>query len=159
MSDSGDPCEFVAPVLFDPAVEAGYMKHFVPIPSDVAARLGSAKRRVGSVDGRPFRRVMHRRPDGSPCLKFGEGWLREAGLPDGTEVLVVLGEDPNPDAVDLPDELQAALSNDAEAKLLWTMLTPGKQRTLAYGVERAKRPDTRRRRAAAVPAALVAEID
>lgn len=135
------------------------MKHFVPIPDRVATALEGAGRLTGSLDGRPFSRVMHRRPDGSRCLKFGEGWLREAGFADGTEVRVTLAVDPNPDAVDLPAALRTALSDDAEAALLWTMLTPGKQRTLAYGVARAKRPDTQRRRAAAVLSQLLADAD
>lgn len=144
--------EFTAPVLFDPEVDDGYMKHFIPIPDAVARSLDAAGavRLAGTLDDRTFRRAMHRRPDGSRCLKFGQAWLREAGLFDGAEVHVTLGPDPDPDHVDLPDELAAALQADPEATAAWQSLTPGRQRTLAYGVTRAKRPATRQRRAAAV---------
>ena len=143
------PHRFPAPVLFDPEVEAGYMKHFVPVPEDVARSLQGAARLVGKLDDRPFRRVFHERPDGSPCLKFGAGWLAEAKLTEGDEVIVELAADPEPDRVDLPEELELALAADPEAAMAWAALTPGKQRTLAYGVERAKRPETRRKRATA----------
>ena len=143
---------FAAPVLFDPEVEDGYMKHFVPVPESVARALEAhgATRLIGSLDGRAFRRVLHRRPDGGRCLKFGNGWLKDAGLGDGDEVRVTLAPDPDPDAVDVPAELAEALDVDAEAALAWAALTPGKQRTMAYAVARAKRPQTRHRRARAV---------
>ncbi|MEM0960990.1 MAG: YdeI/OmpD-associated family protein [Bacteroidota bacterium] len=63
---------------------------------------------------------------------------------------VTVAEDPDPDRVDLPDELQAALDLDPVASAAWRALTPGRQRTLAYGVGRAKRPETRVRRALAL---------
>ena len=55
-----------------------------------------------------------------------------------------------PDAVQIPEELQAALESDPRAQAEWARLTPGRRRTLAYSVERGKRPETRRRRAGAV---------
>ncbi|MEM0960989.1 MAG: hypothetical protein AAGK21_00450 [Bacteroidota bacterium] len=33
------PHEFLAPVLLDPDVEDGYMKHYVPLAKDIAASL------------------------------------------------------------------------------------------------------------------------
>jgi uncharacterized protein YdeI (YjbR/CyaY-like superfamily) len=56
--------------------------------------------------------------------------------------------------VDVPDELAALLDTDPAAEHLWGELTAGRQRTLVHDIERAKRIETRRRRAAAVVAAL-----
>jgi len=146
---------FSAPLLFAPEIERGYMKHYVPVPEDVARALEGVERLVGSLDGRRFRRVLHERPDGSPCLKLGVSWLRDAGLNEGDLLEVELAPDPDPDRVELPEELERALDDDPEAAFAWRELTPGKQRTLAYGVARAKRPETRMRRARALAASLV----
>ena len=47
----------------------------------------------------------------------------------------------------MPPELAAALAHDAEARERWDTFTPGRQRSLAVQVERARRPETRERRA------------
>ena len=85
-----DTHTFRAPVLFDPEVEDGYMKHFVPLPEDVAAALEAtgAKRFAGTLDAIPFRRVLHRRPQGDLVLKFGLGWLKDHRLKEGDELIV-----------------------------------------------------------------------
>jgi len=151
--------EFSAPLLFDSEIAKGYMKHFVPVPAKVADALAEsgATRLCGSLGPHAFRRTLHDRPDGSRCLKFGEGWLRDVGLREGDELAVTLYPDPDPDRVDIPDELAAALDEDPEAAVLWAAATPGRQRTLAYGVARAKRSETRARRAQALLAQLVDE--
>lgn len=126
------------------------MKHYVPLADDVAESLAGAPRLLGEIDGHAFRRTLQRRPNGEPCLRFGAGWLRDAGLTVGAVVPVVVAPDPDPDRVDLPEELTAALGLDPAAAAAWAALTPGRQRTMAYGVGRAKRPETRVRRALAL---------
>lgn len=140
----------MASVTFDPRVDDGYMKHFVPIPEAIARKLAGAKRLRGTLGEHPFRRAPATTSDGRPCLKFGVGWLRDAGLDVGDRVAVVVEVDPDPDAVDVPEELEAVLADDPELALAWESLTPGKRRTLVYPVTRAKRPATRVKRVAAV---------
>ncbi|MCB9554101.1 MAG: YdeI/OmpD-associated family protein [Myxococcales bacterium] len=149
---STPPYAFEATIAFDPAVADGYMKHYLPLPPAVAAALveGGVSRVVGTVGAVGFSRVVYDRPDGSRCLRFGEGWLRDAGLGVGDAVAVTLGPDPDPEHVEVPAELAAALDAQPGVALAWAALTPGKRRTLVYGVERARRPETRARRAAAV---------
>lgn len=142
--------EFPAPILRDPAVADGYMKHYVPLPEPVAEALGGSPRVAGTLGGVPFRRTVQRRAGGERCLRFGAGWLRDAGLDVGAVVPVRVGPDPEPDRVDVPAELDAALSLDPGARAAWRALPPGRRRTLAYGVARAKRPETRERRARAL---------
>jgi hypothetical protein len=138
---------FASQVLYDAAVAAGYMKHYVPLPAEVATALGVV-RVAGRIEGRPFRRSLQRRADGTWCLRFGASWLAEARLAVGEDVWVELEPDPDPDAVDLPDELAAALAADPDAAERWALLTTGRQRTLAAGVARGKAPATRTRKAA-----------
>lgn len=139
--------EFNAPLMFDLAVDDGYMKHYVPVPADVATHLADAPRLRGRVGGHAFRRVMHRRGDGEHCLKFGAGWLKTRGLMVGDVLAVEVSIDPEPDRVDVPEALEDALLAAPDAALRWDLLTPGKQRTLVYAIERAKRPETKARRA------------
>ncbi|NDJ33550.1 MAG: YdeI/OmpD-associated family protein [Chloroflexi bacterium] len=140
---------FRAHVLRDLDIPDGYMKHYVPIPDDVADALAAAA--ITHVEGRlndhDFRRVIQERPDGVRCLKFGMTWLRRAGLDVDDEVMVELAEDPDPDRVDVPDELAALLADAPSVAAYWETLAPSRRKMLGYHVERAKRADTRQRRA------------
>ncbi|MEM9379212.1 MAG: YdeI/OmpD-associated family protein [Planctomycetota bacterium] len=139
---------FEGTIVRDDSIAKGYMKHYVPVPDDVARALQSAGngRLIGSIDGVEFSRTMQRRPDGGPCIRFGAAWLRDAGLEEGALVGIVLRIDPTPDRVEIPDELSRALATLPGVAKYWASLTPGRRRTLAYAVERAKRPETRERR-------------
>ena len=57
-------------------------------------------------------------------------------------------------AVDIPAELSRALSENHEARRVWTMLTPGRQRGLTHLVHSAKTDTTRARRVQDVIATL-----
>jgi len=139
--------EFLVPILQDPDVEDGYMKHYVPLPHDIAEELVDAERLIGEIDGCAFRRTLQKRPNGDPCLRFGKTWLRRNRLHIGAVVPISLQRDPDPDRVDIPEELEEALLQDAEGARAWAQLTPGRQRTFAYQIALAKRPETRVRRA------------
>ncbi|MEO0598401.1 MAG: YdeI/OmpD-associated family protein, partial [Chloroflexota bacterium] len=144
---------FDSQVRIDMTVDAGYMKHYVPIPDDIAQVFHEADitHVEGQLDDVAFRRVLHERigDEGvEMCLKFGMTWLKQAGFDIADPVVVTLAPDPDPDRVDLPDELEAALADaDDEIAQFWETLSPGKRKTLVYGIERAKRPETRIRRA------------
>ncbi|MEM9997703.1 MAG: YdeI/OmpD-associated family protein [Bacteroidota bacterium] len=152
---------FPAPILRDPEVEAGYMRHYIPIPVQVADALDAAG--VTHVEGtldpgaraHPFRRALHRQPSGTLRLKFGEGWLRDAGAAVGALVHLELWEDPDPNRVDIPGELAAALDLDPVALEAWKQLAPSRQKTYAYHVGRAKQSATRSRRALSVVREIV----
>ena len=139
--------EFLAPILRDEDVEDGYMKHYVPLPHDIADELVDAKSLIGEIDGCAFRRTLQKRPNGDPCLRFGKTWLRRHHLQVGAVVPISLQIDPDPDRIDIPEELEEALLQDAECSRAWARLTPGRQRSFAYHISLAKRPETRARRA------------
>lgn len=145
------PYAFPAPVLSDPEIKGGYMRHYVPIPVQIADALSQVTHVEGHLDAGAgacsFRRALHRQPNGELRLKFGAGWLREAGAAVGTLVHIMLSEDPDPSRVDLPSELAAALDLDPAAFEVWKHLAPSRQKTYAYHVERAKQSTTRVRRA------------
>ncbi len=147
-----DSVTFPVTIEFDTHERDGYMKHFIVLPETFAAVEGDLL--VCELVGRTFSRVVWDHPDGSRRLKFGEGWLAELGLDVGDTIELTLQTDPDPDYVELAPELEEALAADPVAEHAWESLTPGRRRTLAYGVTRAKRPETRRRKARE----LVAEL-
>ncbi|MEM9697128.1 MAG: YdeI/OmpD-associated family protein [Myxococcota bacterium] len=155
---------FSSRVCFNAAERDGYMKHYVPVPDEVAepllALLGEKQRRVvGTIEDHRFSRVLQVAEAGEARLRFGESWLRSLGLDVGLPVDLTLGADPDPDHVEVPSELAEALEAEPAAAELWRTLSAGKRRTWVYGVERAKRPETRHKRAAKVVAELEALLD
>jgi hypothetical protein len=145
---------FASAVELDPTVLDGSMKHHVPLPEDAPAELAVGVRVAGTLAGTRFSRVVATSGDGRRTLRFGEGWLRDVQLGPGDPVAVELDLGADPDHVDVPEELAEALEADPQLQHLWESLTPGRRRTLAYPVDRAKRPETRRRRVEAVVAEL-----
>lgn len=61
------------------------------------------------------------------------------------------------DAIDMPDELAAALRSDTAAQTEWDDLTTGRKRGIAHYVGSAKREETRRKRVDTVLAGLRGE--
>jgi hypothetical protein len=145
--------QFASQVLFDVTIDDGYMKHYVPIPPEISQSLqqGGITHVEGKLNEHEFRRVIHQRPDGSQCLKFGKFWLDEAKLEVNTEIRVELMPDPDPERVDLPQELTWALTQAPPDVLeRWSNLSVSRQKTLAYGIARAKKSETRQKRADAI---------
>lgn len=145
-----DPSSFEAVVAADESIPDGYMKHYVAVPPAIAERFPGATRLRGSIDGTTFSRAVFAADDGELRLRFGRDWLSDAGLSPGDVVTVELDADQDPDRVDVPAELAGLLERDFVAEHLWEELTPGRKRSLVYGIERAKRAETRQRRAQSV---------
>lgn len=78
-------------------------------------------------------------------LILSKRFLKSAGLSPG-DTATALFTIADPDAVDVPLELQHALQANPDAAAKWDALTPGKRRGLAYRVASAKREKTKSRR-------------
>ena len=78
---------------------------------------------------------------------MGQVVLRDIGARLGGTVTVVLQPDPDPDSIDLGEELTVVLEQDEQAAARFDSMSPGRRRSLAYYVTSAKRVDTRIRRA------------
>ncbi|MDX2137827.1 MAG: YdeI/OmpD-associated family protein [Chloroflexota bacterium] len=139
---------FTTTIHFDPNVSDGYMKHYVPIPSDVGLHLQEASitHVKGTLNMQPFRRAVQKHPDGEWRLMFGKIWLDQAKLEIGEEVIVAITRDPDPSQVDVPEVLASELERDPALLHAWERLSPSTRKTLGYHVERAKRPETRAKR-------------
>ena len=137
--------EFAAPVLRE---EGGMGYHFLPVPPESAARLAASgtRRVVAVLNGHSVRRALVT-VDGGPALILGQDLLRTIGAQPGDTVLVDASPDPEPDRIDLGDELEAVFADDAEAAVRFFGFTPGRQRSIATYVTGAKRAETRIKRA------------
>jgi hypothetical protein len=139
---------FDSHILFDPEIDRGYMKYYVPFPDKIAALFEQADvtHVEGTLNGQSFRRAIQRGHDGSRRLMFGKIWLEQATLEVNMPVMVNVVPDPDPSRIELPDELAAELHNNPDLERIWESLSVSKRKTLAYGIARAKRPETRQKR-------------
>ncbi len=140
--------DFAAPLL--PPNSSTMGMPYIPLPVDVAtALLVDKPRRVdGMLEGQPFSRSLQGSTTDTLHVRFGRTVLKDIGKAVGDWVEVELWPDRDPNHVDLPDELTAALDADDKARDRFEAMTPGKRRSLCYHVTSAKRSETRVKRAA-----------
>ena len=128
-------------------IETGIRMHVIPVPAEVADKLRCTNRVIISIHGVELKRAVQGKKSGSPYITVGKSQLTDLRLRLGSEVSVILKEDPNPTSIDFAAELLEALRQDAQAKQRWDTFTLGKQRSLNHYVATAKQEDTRIRRA------------
>lgn len=145
MSDA-DAYSFVAPLL---RTEEGLTQHYVPLPTDVADRLQAegVRRVVGTMNGHPVNRGVISNRHGERFLLLGLLLMRDIGIDVGDMVEVEVRPDRDPDRIEMAEEFEIALEQDAEAGERYYAMTPGRRRSLNYYVASAKRPETRIKRA------------
>jgi hypothetical protein len=116
------------------------------VPFDVRAVFGKARAPVrGTVNGYPFRTTVATY-GGRSFPGFRREIREAAGFDDGDRLAIVLELDDEPRTVELPEELQAALAADAEAKAAFEGLSYTHRREYVEWVSGAKRDATRRAR-------------
>jgi len=142
----GDVHRLKAPILFH--CGARMRKHFIPIPDEIAERLraASTRRLIVSLNDQVFRRIWQNTKEMGPCLFLSKQMLRNIAGEQGDMVEVEMEIDPDPDHVEICDELQVALQQDDEAARRFYSMTPGRQRSMAHYVNSAKRVETRIKR-------------
>ena len=121
----------------------------VVVPPDVVAGLGgkSAKRVVATLNGHSERLGLLPLAGGGRHLMLRKDLCRALGLVFGQELTVSLTPDLNPDHVDLPAELEEALTAWPEAEAAFHNYSGSHRRAMARHVEEAKTAETRARRA------------
>lgn len=137
------------PFFFRAVLEAGGPS-FMPtqllvVPDAVWQALGgrATKRVVATLNGHPERLGLLPQTGGGRYLLLRKTLCQRLGLAVGQEVSVSLAPDPEPDYVDLPDELAEALAAWPEAAFY--AYNGAMRRAMARKVADAKRPETRAR--------------
>lgn len=114
----------------------------LPLPPDVAAALGDAKRVEGEFEDHPVNLAIAKAPviDG-PFLWAGKSLLDRTGIePNKPFEARLRAADPN--AVDVPPDVRNALRSSGFWDR-WDAWTPGKKRGALHRIETAKRSETR----------------
>ena len=155
------PHAFEAPISTHDVGSQRYIYTVVWVPDEIIANLPMAefpKLRVeGEIAEHPFEAALTP-VRGRWYILLNKRLLKSigAGLGDEIEVRFAVADQ---DKVDLPATLSRALSENADMDALWSEMTPGKQRGLAYMVASAKTEPTRSKRVEKVFSILRGEID
>ena len=121
----------------------------VPIPADVAHRLGSLKgmpKIKAVIAGVPYRGSLMPMGDGTYCLGVLKSIQEKAGLSQGDSIAIELELDTAARTVTLPPDLARALARDRKAAAAWAALSFTNRKEIAVSLEGAKKPETRERR-------------
>lgn len=122
---------------------------YVPVPDEVALRLGEGARVPvsGTVNGAPLTGSIMTGPDGR-YLVVNRSVRDAAGVAAGDRVRVVVDRDRAERTVEAPDDLAAALAADSTASDYFDKLSYSRRKEYVTWIEGAKREETRQRRIA-----------
>lgn len=128
-----------------------YAYTVVYLPDDVISALPTdlypRPRVEGEMNEHSFEAACMPTAEGQYYLMVSKAMMKRIGAEFGDEIEVRFSL-ADQDAVNVPDEILHALSQDEQADQVWESLTPGRQRGLSYMVASAKREQTRQKRAA-----------
>lgn len=117
----------------------------VPEAAWLAVGGKATKRVIATLNGHAARLGLLPQEGGGRYLMVRKELCQQLGLTIGQELTVGLAPDPNPDHVDLPDELAEALAAWPEAETAFQAHSGAMRRAMARKVADAKRPGTRAR--------------
>ena len=142
-----------SPLTFRAVLEPGGPS-FMPtqtivVPAEVLAALGgkSAKRVIVTIRGQVLRLGLLPLEGGGRYLMLNKDVCAAVGIKLGDELEISIAPDPNPDHVDLPEELAEALAAWPEAETAFNNYSGAHRRAMARLVDEAKQRETRIRRA------------
>ena len=128
-------------------VRAAFIKTAIFLPPDIVRQLPKGRVRVeGTFNRAPFALAVLHLKDGSRFFSVSASLRKAAGIKLGDPVAVSF-KIVDPDKLDIPEELEAILSEDDQARKAWNKLTRGYQRGLIHYVTSVKNVDSRIRRA------------
>ncbi len=121
----------------------------IVVPAEVLAALGgkAAKRVIATVRGQALRLGLLPLEGGGRYLMLNKDVCAAVGIGLGNELAIIIEPDPNPDYVDLPDELAEALAAWPAAETAFHSYSGAHRRAMARLVAEAKQRETRIRRA------------
>jgi Domain of unknown function (DUF1905)/Bacteriocin-protection, YdeI or OmpD-Associated len=119
----------------------------VEIPVDVVKKLPAGRVRVeGYLNRIPFNLAIQSRKNGPKYLSVSQAMRKSAAVKPGDKVNVsFVVVDSN--KLELPEEMEAVLTQDDEGAKKWKKLTVGLQRSLVHYINSSKNVDVRIERA------------
>jgi hypothetical protein len=137
-------------VRFDATIElGGKTATGFAVPDDVVEALGSGKRPkvVVTIAGHTYRSTVASM-GGRSMVPLSAENRQAAGVSAGDQVTVDVELDQAERVLEVPDDLAAAISSDAEAQAFWESISYSRQRRIVMSVDGAKAVETRARRIA-----------
>lgn len=118
------------------------------LPLDASSQLPSRGMAMveGTINGHQFQAPLE--PDGqkSHWLKFDEKLQRATGASVGDTITLTIEPSKNWPEPEVPEDLQAALDADDEARAMWASTTPAARWDWIRSVRSTRNPETRARR-------------
>lgn len=123
--------------------------HFVRVPAEVTAFFGKKGRTrvLGTMNGVQIDRALIPNGEGGHEIIIGTDVRKKTKAEPGSKVVFDIWRNPNPDEVEIPEELLAAIELEPIAVAKFAKMTPGMKRNMAYWVDSGKLPETRAKRA------------
>lgn len=127
-------------------IDNPFIKTAIFLPGPIIKMLPPGRVRVeGKFNAAPFALAVQHMKDGSRYFSVSAALRKAAGIQLGDKVKVVF-KIVDPDKVDVPEELDAVLAQDDEARAVWEQLPRGYQRSLIHYVTSVKNIDSRIKR-------------
>lgn len=128
-------------------IDAVLIRTAIFLPVNIVNQLPGGRIRVkGTINGAPFALAVQNLKDGSRYFSVGAPLRKAAKIKVG-DVVKVDFRIVDSDTVEIPEELEAVLSQDDEGKQVWEKLTKGYQRSLIHYITSVKNVDSRIKRA------------
>ena len=127
-------------------IDKPLMKTAIFLPDHIIEKLPPGRVRVeGKFNQAPFALAVQHMKDGSRFFSVSASLRKAAAIQIGDKVKVVF-RIVDPDKLDMPEELEAVLAQDDEARKAWDKLSRGFQRSLIHYITSVKNVDSRIRR-------------
>jgi len=129
--------------------EAKFAGLHVEFPGDVEKLFGtkSSVRMHGSINGIAVKRALIPGGNGAHYVVIPGELRRKMGLRAGETVKIELQQSPDPDELDIPEELLAVLEMEPDVHAHFDRQTLSMRRGICYWINSAKREETRIKRA------------
>ena len=124
-------------------IDGVFLKTAIFLPDEIVRQLPAGRIRVeGTCNGAPFALAIQHVKNGGYYFSVSAGLRKAARIKEGDRADVVFRV-VDPTKLSVPEEFEAVLSQDDEARAVWNKLTNGYQRSLLHFVNSAKSSDVR----------------
>jgi hypothetical protein len=125
------------------SAKGNFISTVIFLPKEIVDSLPKERIRTkGTINGAPFALAPQHKKDGRRFFTVSSTLRKSAQIKVGDNVTVAF-KVLDRDEVELPEELEAALTQDDEAMSAWKGLTPGMQRSVILYVTAVKNVDSR----------------
>ena len=116
------------------------------LPKKIVDELPASRQRTkGTLNDIPFSLAIQYRKDGRSFFLFSRSLCKEADVHVGSTVKIAFAL-VDPAVVDLPEELEAVLAQDDDARKVWEQFTVGRRRSYTIYITSVKNVDSRIKR-------------